>query len=132
MAGVTALSLVRGFDVNFGIEDSPSTLQLVQVLSSGLGAMAIFRSSVFTFRVGDQDVGVGPSSLLQIILGATDRAVDRVRASNRAEEVAEIMKGISFDASHQALPAYCIGADAESADRGPKGFGPGDCRPGRV
>lgn len=73
-------------------------------LAAGFGAMAILRSSAFTVRVGKDDVSVGPSALLHILLSATDRAVDRARARVRAEQMARTMKAMSFDTIAQALP----------------------------
>lgn len=79
-----------------------------QILLAGVGAMAFFRTSLFIVRAGDRDVGVGPSGLLQIYLGAADRAVDRRRAAARSDVVAEVMKGIDFGKARRALPPYCL------------------------
>ena len=107
LASLTALLLTETFKIDFGL-GATENLAWIQVLASGFSAMAIFRSSFFVVRVGDQDIGIGPSSLLQIVLGSVDRAVDRVRARNRAEEVAKIMKDISFKKAYPALSAYCL------------------------
>jgi len=84
------------------------THTIMQVLLAGFGAMAFFRSSIFTVRVGDTDVGVGPSGLAQIVLDAADRAIDRNRAKPRAEAVADIMASVDFDKASHALPTYCF------------------------
>ncbi len=107
-AALVTLALVQGFDVRFGLEPSSAALPWTRILASGFGALAVLRTSVFTVRAGDQDIGIGPSSLLQVVLTAADRAVDRLRAKARAEEVVRTMKKVSFDKSHQALPAFCI------------------------
>ena len=101
------LSLIRSFGWTFGAAGgTPSPV--TQVLVAGFGAMAILRSSLFTVRVADQDVAVGPSSFLQIVLTAADRAVDRLRAQARGTSVYRVMAGISFAKAHAALPAYCL------------------------
>jgi hypothetical protein len=74
------------------------------LLVASFGAMALFRTSLFTVRAGNQDVGIGPSSLLSIILDACDRGVDRVRAKARAWEVARIMIGVSYEKADHPLP----------------------------
>lgn len=79
-----------------------------QVLVAGFGAMAFFRSALFTVRVGDNDVQVGPSAFLQIILGAADRAVDRSRAEHRTAAVREIMGRVSFEKAQEALTSHCF------------------------
>ena len=107
MASTIALLLVQTFDFDFGLGESPN-LVWIKVLASGFSAMALFRSSLFVVRVGDQDVGIGPSSLLQIVLGAVDRAVDRMRGKNRAREVARIMDGIAFTKAFPELTSLCL------------------------
>lgn len=84
------------------------TSPVAKVLLSGLGAMAIFRTAFFTVRSGDQDVGIGPSALLQILLQAVDRAVDRGRAAPRAESVVRIMSNVDFEKAKEGLPAFCM------------------------
>lgn len=108
LASVMALTLVRAFDIEFGLDSGSPVLPWVQVLAAGFGALAVLRMSFFTLRAGGQDIGIGPSSLLQIILGAADRAVDRRRASSRATEVKKIMVGVVFGKADEALPAYCL------------------------
>lgn len=108
-AAALALYLIRVFGWDFGIDGKqPEQLRWIQVLVSGLGAMALFRSSLFTVRIGGEDVGVGPSSFLQVILMATDREVDRERATARAEQVVQIMDGLSFQKISTALPTLCL------------------------
>ncbi len=110
LASVTALAVTRTFDWRFGLASDSSETQLVviQVLVAGLGAMALFRSSLFTVRVGDNDVAVGPSSVLQIVLDAADREVARTRAQPRGDGVKKIMQGVSFDEAKKALPTFCF------------------------
>lgn len=79
-----------------------------QVLVAGITAMALFRTSLFTVRAGDRDIGIGPSSFLQIFLNAADRAVDRLRAAARSDAVGRIMDGIDYDKAFPALPPLCL------------------------
>jgi hypothetical protein len=78
------------------------------IMISGFGSLALLRSKIITLRVGDSDVGVGPSFLLETILRAADRAVDRKRAKPRARIVSEIMSSVSFEEAKVVLPSYCF------------------------
>jgi hypothetical protein len=78
------------------------------VLVAGIGAMALFRTSLFTVRAGDRDIGVGPGSFLQTLREAADREVDRVRAHARGETVAKLMQGVDFQRAVQVLVPYCL------------------------
>jgi hypothetical protein len=82
--------------------------RLLEILSAGIGAMALFRTALFTVRVAGTDVGVGPVAFLQVMLAALDRAVDRKRARERADRVIKIMNGLTFDQLALALPAFNI------------------------
>ena len=109
-AGLLALHLIYIFKVDFGIPAAePQKLAAVQVLVAGLGAMALFRTSLFTARVGDQDVPLGPGIVMQILLNVTDRAVDRGRAKPRAQDIANIMIDVDFLKAKAALPPFCFG-----------------------
>jgi hypothetical protein len=59
-------------------------------------------------RAGDRDIGVGPSGFLQIFLSAADRAVDRIRASARANAVGKIMDGVDYAKAFPSLPPLCL------------------------
>jgi hypothetical protein len=105
-SSVVALALIRAFDWGFG--QTGDAREMTQVLVAGFGALALFRSSLFLVRVGDQDVGVGPSSFLQILLAAADRDVDRQRARARAQLVGNVMQGVEFGKAIVALPTFCL------------------------
>lgn len=105
-ASAAAFAIVRAFGWTFGAAND--ALVATQILVAGFGAMALFRSSLFTVRVGDQDLGVGPSSLLTMMLAACDRGVDRHRAADRAREVKATMTDVSFAKAHEALPAVAL------------------------
>lgn len=110
LAALLALLLLGVWHVSFGLDpgSDPLKLRAVSILTAGLGAMAFFRSSFFTFRVGENDVPLGPGLVMQVLLDVTDRAVDRGRAAPRALAINRIMAGIDFNKAHLALPAYCF------------------------
>ncbi len=104
---VLAYGLAYTFGWDFGAP-SPEATPLVQAIVAGLGGMVLLRSSVYTLRVGDQDVSIGPYALLQSLLNMLDREVDRHRAKSRAATISRIMKDVSFERAYQPLPAYCF------------------------
>jgi hypothetical protein len=125
-AAVLALVMLRFFGITFGIAegaDSASKVGWMQALAAGFSAMAIFRTSIFVVRAGDDDIGVGPVAFLQIILSACDRAVDRLRAESRAMFVAELMKNVSFARAHAALPTLCLALMQNLPDEDQKRLG---------
>ena len=81
---------------------------VAQVLLAGFGTMAFFRTSLFTLRVGEADVAIGPAAVLQVILDAADRACDRFRAGPRSSDVIRIMRGVTFERARIALPLHCF------------------------
>jgi hypothetical protein len=106
-AGLGALSLIHAMGWTFG-GNTTDARRLMQVMVAGLGAVAISRSSLFIVRIGNNDVGLGPSTILTSLLAAIDRVVDREQARHRALQVEKIMKGVSFKLSYEALPTYCL------------------------
>jgi hypothetical protein len=109
-AAVLALALIRSFGWSLWADaENAQQVRWAQVIVAGLGAMATFRSSLFTFRsVGDEDIGVGFNIVLQQVLQAADRGVDRLRAKARSREVVSTMDGVSFDRAHESLTAFCL------------------------
>jgi hypothetical protein len=105
-AAVAVLGLARAFGWDLG--GTGEAARWTQVLAAGFGSMAIFRSALFTVRVADEDVSIGPSGFLQVILRAADRAVDRTRAAARTREVQGAMRGVSFEKAQASLPAFCL------------------------
>ncbi|HUE02105.1 MAG TPA: hypothetical protein VMR62_21225 [Bryobacteraceae bacterium] len=105
-AAALALMLVGAYGWTFGA--SGVSLRWTQVLLSGIGAMALFRTSLFTVRAGDRDVGIGPGSFLQTLRDAADREVDRVRAHSRSASVARLMQGLDFQRAARMLVPYCL------------------------
>jgi hypothetical protein len=110
VASLLALAFARAFNWTLTLPDTTGAeaARWTQVMLAGLGAMAFFRTSLFVVRVGDKDVGVGPSSFLQVFLAAADRSVDRLRAAVRAGAISKIMAGLDCDRTFEALPPYCL------------------------
>jgi uncharacterized membrane protein len=107
-AAAAALYLLHVFDWTFGT--TGTARNVTQVLTAGFGSAALFRSSLFNVATGDQIVGIGPSAILNVILTAADRAVDRQRALIRAESTGLIMGTFSFNKGAEPLLAYCVAA----------------------
>jgi hypothetical protein len=111
-AGVSLLAFVclRAFKnpINVGGNLSSFDNYFLQITAASFGAMGLLRTSFFNVRIDDRDVGLGPGLVLQVILDATDREVDRGRAQQRAEFVQQSMQQVSFNKARIALPAYCI------------------------
>lgn len=108
-ASAAALGLAHIFGWTFGAAPGTDQARATQVLVAGFGAMAVFRSSLFLYRVGTKEVGIGPVAFLQVMLEATDRGVDRHRAQARSEWVRKVMDGLQFNEIAISLPAYAIG-----------------------
>jgi hypothetical protein len=110
LAALAALALIHVFGLTFGIDPQKSAteLRVTRVLVATLGAMLFLRSSLFTVRIGDQDVAIGPSVFLQTVLNAVDRAVDRDRAKLLAESVSRMMKGVSYRQAFMLLPPLVV------------------------
>lgn len=101
-ASVLALWIVRAFDWTFG-GTTPAQIAAWQVLVAGFSALVLLRSSLFTVKVGDADVGVGPSAMLTALLAAADRGIDRVRAAARLKVARSAMDTVDFGSSVEAL-----------------------------
>ncbi|MFY0582122.1 hypothetical protein ACN28S_54630 [Cystobacter fuscus] len=104
LASVVALLALNTVNNQDPLGDQNAAHRIGYTLLAGFGAMSILRSSAFTLRSGNNDISIGPSALLQIILSATDRAVDRARATVRAERMAKTMKDLEFSQISTALP----------------------------
>jgi hypothetical protein len=102
-----ALLIVNSAGWTFGATET-TTVNALRIMAARLSAMAVFRSSFLTVRLGDTDVAVGPATLLNTLLGIADRSVDRRRAADRSATVTRIMAGISFERSRLALPTFVL------------------------
>jgi hypothetical protein len=108
IASLTGLYLLQTVGANFISETEPSKRAIYEILIAGFGSLTFLRSSIFKIRFNDTDISVGPALLLDILLAAADRGVDRRRGADRAREVAEAMKDVSFDKAISSLPPFCF------------------------
>jgi hypothetical protein len=104
LASAVALLALKSLKADSGVAELSASGRVGYTLMAGFGAMGLLRSSAFTMRVGNEDIAIGPSALLQVMLSATDRAVDRARARVRAEQMARTMQTMPFEKLQEALP----------------------------
>jgi hypothetical protein len=84
------------------------TNPISQVLLAGVGAMAFLRSSVFKAKVANEDVAIGPAIILDTLLKFADAQVDRGRAEQRAERIAEVVQSLPLTQAGVDLPRLCF------------------------
>lgn len=122
LASAITLWAIRLFGISFN--DNPNwTVEMVrwvQVGVAGLASMTLFRSALFTFRTGDQDISVGPNAILQVLLVAVDKEVDRMRGAKRAKIVEDAMKDISFEEAVTNLPPVVLALMQNLSDKDKK------------
>lgn len=108
LVNAIAAGVVLYFIHAIPIQVSNTATWAFEVMAAGFGAMAILRTSVFTPRINNTDIAVGPQAFLQVVLVTADRAVDRSQAQPRAQAVKTIMAGVSFAKAQVALPTHCF------------------------
>lgn len=105
-AGVGALVLVRAFGWTFGQTEN---VDLWRSLVAGFGALAIFRSSLFVTKIGENEVNVGPSQVLTSILAAFDSAIDRKCAEKLADGLSQgQLDKLDPERVMSTLPVLCL------------------------
>lgn len=85
-------------DSGFTSIDTPTSRASLAV-GSGVSAALILRSRVFTARLGDEQVSIGPGYIVDQLLGIIDAQIDRRRALQRVSIVVGVMDGKDFDGS---------------------------------
>jgi hypothetical protein len=106
VAGVGALYLVDALGWTFG---QSHHVTVWRILVAGLGALAFFRSSLFMAKIGGSDVPVGPNIVLEGLLNACDRDVDRRCAEAIARELREEdLTGLDPTSTMTNLPVLCL------------------------
>ncbi|HVI00581.1 MAG TPA: hypothetical protein VM869_17810 [Enhygromyxa sp.] len=86
--------------IDAGFADGESAIGRAGLaVASGLGAAVILRSRVFTARLGDEHVSIGPGYVVDQLLGIIDAQIDRRRALQRVRIVVDVMKDKDFDGS---------------------------------
>lgn len=78
------------------------------ILVASFGAAFVMRSSLFRVKIGDGEVGIGPSAILDTLLLVADRGVDRAEAEERAQEVSRLTIGIHADRVADTLTEYAL------------------------
>lgn len=112
VASCAALGLMvaLGLTIEGTNPDGTAIVSFPDVLIAGFGALAFFRSSFFTTTVGNQSVGIGPNAVLQTLLNATDRQVDRHRANERFYRISHIMSEVSYESIVSNLLPFAFSA----------------------
>ena len=103
---VAALGLARAFGWTFGATEQ--AVRATQVLVAGIGGTVLIRASFFTVKVGDEEVQIGPNSLLQSIFSAIDRKLKQLEIVATSTYVSQIMADVSFEKAYVSLPTYCL------------------------
>ncbi len=65
--------------------------QLKYALIGGLGAAVVLRARLFSAKVGDEEIAIGPGYFVDQLLAVLDQQIDRSRAHQRVEIVVEWM-----------------------------------------
>ena len=106
LVAASALWLMRLFGWNFvpgSVAEGSDVERWTQVMTAGLGAMAIFRSSLLVIGKEEEELSIGPAAILQILLNAIDKEVDRYRGQERARTVKQLMDSITYDDASRDL-----------------------------
>ncbi|KIG17987.1 hypothetical protein DB30_02202 [Enhygromyxa salina] len=79
-------------------------------MGSGLSAALVLRARVFTARLGDEQVSIGPGYIVDQLLGIIDAQIDRRRALQRVSIVVGLMDGKEFDGSRIHASTMILGS----------------------
>jgi hypothetical protein len=115
-ASIAAYGVADIANWKFGTDATGNELRALQVAVGGFGAIALFRSSLFLVHPSGQDVNVGPANILQSLLDATNREIDRTRGSERFPEVARMMQGVRFGEAYKVLPTLVLASMQNLSD----------------
>ncbi len=116
LASVAAFAVAYVADWKFGTNATGNELLCLQVAVGGFGAVALFRSSLFLVHPSGTDVNVGPANILQSLLDATNREIDRARGSERFPQVAKMMQGVEFSEAYKVLPTVILASMQNLSD----------------
>lgn len=93
-------------------DSNPSThcppLSVGRVFAAAFGSLVIMRSAFARMSIGGQDIGVGPSAIIEIFQSAADRSVDRRRAASRIDELPKELRRLPLDFANSTLMALCV------------------------
>jgi len=115
-ASIAAFGVAHIAGWKFGTDASGDELLCLQVAVGGFGSIALFRSSLFLVHPSGEDVNVGPANILQSLLDATNREIDRTRGSERFPEVAKMMQGVRFSEAYKVLPTVVLASMQNLSD----------------
>lgn len=94
LLSVMALFILIAFK---GGVPADSLSKISYVVTAGLGSILIMRSKLFSVKVGDDEIAVGPEQIITVFLRFMENAIDRVRATSRIEFVRSTMDDLDFD-----------------------------------
>jgi hypothetical protein len=111
MAATVAFGLILVFGWTAGLPVTENgKIVWIQIFSAGFSAMVLLRSSLFTVRIGSQDVDTGPAAVLQQLLAALDRQIDRREGQLRQLSVGAFVtiEGSVLHRLHQMRSPNCM------------------------
>lgn len=79
-------------------------------ITAGFGSAVIIRARLFSARIGDQDVAVGPGYVVDQLLSILDRQIDRKRALERTGIVTSSVTGVDFERSSKMVSTLILGS----------------------
>lgn len=96
----------------YGIDLGPLKAHAIgRIIACGLGAMAILRSSFFTFKDSSgKSVDVGPSALIAVFLKVSETEFDRKISTINIQKVGGIVTGLKFLSASKDLPVLVLGS----------------------
>lgn len=115
--GVAALYLLKVFTPDlFGHAacKAPETTTecrqavIAMVLAAGFGSLAVMRSAFARVTIQGEELGVGPSAIIEILQRALDREIDRQRAFGRIDELPSTLRDMPLDIVNTTLPVLCV------------------------
>lgn len=83
------------------------SLPLLRIVAAAFGSLVVMRSAFARMTIGGQDIGIGPSALIEIFQKTADRGVDRTRAFRRIDELPKELRKIPHDFASTTLAALC-------------------------
>lgn len=92
-----------------------------QIVAAGFGALALLRLSVKA-KIGDQDVSIGPASLVDSILAAADRDANRASAAATVREAFEVKRKVPLYDIATRLAPLCVEAPQTLSDADRRGL----------
>lgn len=107
-SSMTALGLARLFGWNAGYLPTDPRSLWTQVLAAAFASTVLLRSSIFKTKIGNQDVDIGPAMVLQQLLAAVERGIDRSEGKFRLDSI-DLLQGLSFTETVEAAPELCAG-----------------------